>query len=332
MKKQIIHAIKNFDISKLETLLDDKRSYMDVSKSLFLERLEKKFESARKDRCYSFDEVFFGLCNFCNKGCEGMSFYSNTGYYLDLFMEGEEEEVTDIYVCYNLSNFTGLEKIFDLGPHFCLDEKVLFQPEKEYLFIEKQYESLLQEVEELKPFIKLDAFMKWYDTYSYLRDFALNLNFSQYSDYKLYKNVSLLIKDLEGIVNLKIKSDSAIESLLSGHEATTEREQLIWLFKNKTDLYGAYNFIVPEDMSINSSVFYKSKHLEIDIDISGYEYVMDYFFKLDTCYYHMREKYRPLPQHFRQSLTVNLDSSLENFLRLHKVHLDILEKYGKNKS
>lgn len=77
---------------------------MNVSKSLFLEKFEKEFESAKEDGYYSFIDVFFGRCGSCNKGCEGVTFCSNSLYYLDLFFEGDDESVTDIYVCDKLTN------------------------------------------------------------------------------------------------------------------------------------------------------------------------------------------------------------------------------------
>ena len=79
---EIIQAIKSFDIASLKELLDDDTPYQDVSKALFLQKLEKKFKQAKSDDCHSFDNVFFGICESCNKGCEGMTFLSNSGYYL----------------------------------------------------------------------------------------------------------------------------------------------------------------------------------------------------------------------------------------------------------
>ena len=56
---------------------------------------------------------------------------------------------------------------------------------------------------------------------------------------------------------------------------------------------------------------------------------MDYFSKLDNLYNELMEKYKPLPEHFEESATGNIEYSLENHLKLHNKHIDILEMYGK---
>ena len=68
MKKQIIEAIKNFDTHALKQLLDDTKSYMNVSKAQFIGALETEFEEAKIEGCFAFDDVFFGICGSCNKG------------------------------------------------------------------------------------------------------------------------------------------------------------------------------------------------------------------------------------------------------------------------
>ena len=99
LRSKIINAIKTFDIDALDLLLDDDKSYMDVTKSLFLTTLERRFESAKEDGCTAFDDVFFGVCAECDKGEEAMTFLSNSGYYLDIFMEEENNSINDIRVC-----------------------------------------------------------------------------------------------------------------------------------------------------------------------------------------------------------------------------------------
>ncbi len=328
MKSRITQAIKNFDINKLHTLLDDERSYMDVSKSLFLEILGKRFDAAKKEGCDSFDDVFFGICDSCNMGCEGMTFLSNSGYYLDLFMEGDEDSVTDIYVCYKLHNFTNLDKIHDIGPSFCLDEAVLFKPDSEYTIINQQYKSLLEDIPLLGTSIMLDVLVNWYGDYSYIRNFVAEMVPFFAFDYKLYMNVFSLISDINNITKIKTREHHAVDALITFQGTTTEREKLIWYFENSLDSYATYRFTIPEDLSIDPFVVYKSENIELRIDLSGYEYVMDYFRKLDGFYNLMMEKYKPLPEHYEQSPTGSVDYSLESFLRLHNVHLDVVERYG----
>ena len=72
---------------------------------------------------------------------------------------------------------------------------------------------------------------------------------------------------------------------------------------------------------------FKSKRIEFTIDISGYEYVIDYFRKIDVLYQQLMEIYSPLPEHFDQFPSGSVEGNLERFLELHNIHLDLVEKY-----
>ena len=331
MKTQIIQAIKNFDINKLNTLLDDERSYMDVSKSLFLKTLEKKFESAQKNGCNSFDDVFFGICESCNKGCEGMTFYSNSGYYLDIYMEDENETVNDIYVCNKLLNFTNLKKTHDLGFNFKLDQEVRFSPDNDYIIIRNQYKSLINDLDSLNPNIKLNAFVDWFKGYSYMRNFIANTSFFVVLRYELYYKIFNLISDIDKILKVSIKAKHAIEALIDFQIATSEREKLIWFYENEADHKATKYLLIPENLSIDPVVSVKcySHNLDITVNISGYEYVIDYFRALDNFHDEMIEKYFPSQEYFLEAGEEGLVYSIEKYLTIHKVHLDVLKRYGK---
>ncbi len=328
----ITQAIKDFDIASLKELLEDDKPYQDVSKSLFLEKLEKKFNQAKRDDCHSFDDVFFGICGSCNKGCEGMTFLSNTGYYLDLFIESKDGETADdIYVCNKLTNFTDLEKSMDLGFSFYKDEHLLFKPSTEYTLIKQQYQSLKTESKNIKSPILYDEFVNWYSNYDYLSNTIDQLGPFTSFDYKLYGKAFNLASQFDNIFKLKAAAEQATEALINYHLAKTEREQLIWFYKNQNNHYGTVYFELSENWREDSIVTYNSDALRLEIDISGYEYVMDYFEKLDGLYNGLMEKYKPLPEHFEQSETGGTEYSLENHLRLHNVHLDVIKKYGRKK-
>lgn len=329
MKSQIIRAIKNFDIPKLTALLDDERSYMDVSKSLFLEKLEKKFEIARNAVCYSFDDVFFGICGSCNKGCEGITFLSNSGFYLDLYIEEEDQTVTDMYVCNQLSNFSTLNKEIDLGFNFKVDEEVKFKPDKKYLYLEWQYKKMIQEMEQFKPELRLDDFISWYNKFAQARGLIQSIGFFRSMEYKLYDNFYSLTADLNQILELKAKEFHAVDALIDYHQAETERERLIWFFRNRTDSISFTFFMFHKTLIRNHILSLKSKSMKFTIDIRGHEYVADYFGNLHNFNKEILEKYMPLPEHFEQSPTGSISGSIENLLRLHGVHLDVVEKYGR---
>lgn len=330
MQERIIQAIKNFDIDTLNELLDGDKPYMDVSKALFLKTLTKKFNNAKEDGCHSFDDVFFGICGSCNKGCEGMTFFSESGHYLDLFIESKDDiAVDDIYVCNKLTNFTNLEKVNSLNFTFCHDEKVTFKPSRDYILVEKQYYSMANDIKEMQDPIKLNDFANWYDGYSYIKNFLGKLGVFECFYYKLYDKANSLISDINSIISIKSKTNHAVNGLIAFQVASSEREKLIWFFKYQVDLYGSANFTIPKNWKSNPYITYKTDKIRIIVDLTGYEYVIDYFLRLNNLYDELMEKYRPLPEHFKQSETGSIEYSLENHLRLHNKHLDLLEKYGK---
>mgnify|MGYP003149901648 CR=1 FL=1 len=327
----LVKAIKNFDIENLYLFLDDSKPYQDVSKSLFLKTLNKKFKSAKSDGCHSFDDIFFGICENCNKGCEGMTFFSESGHYLDLFIESKDgETVDDLYVCNQLTNFIGLEKKFDLGFSFCTDEEVAFIPTKEYLTLQQEYYKLRMDLDAMNKAKKLDDFVKWLDQYYLIRDFLSSLDFQELFNSKLYSEVGSVYASLSSIKRIQIKADEAASALISFYNAKSERDKIIWLFENENDRYCSSAFDIPEKWKENSCVTYDFNTIKIEIDLTGYEYVMDYFKILDNYYDAVLEKYKPLPVHFENSENGEVRVSLEDYLRLHNMYIDVVEKYSKS--
>lgn len=327
MKSQIIQAIKTFNIAKLQILLDDDRTYMDVSKSLFLSTLKRRFESAKEDGCTAFDDVFFGVCAECDKGAEAMTFLSNSGYYLDIIMAENNGSITDIRVCKKIFNFIDLNKENYLGFGFFPDEKVQFIPNHQYSVIRRDYALLLEDIELLKGNIRLGELATLAGEYSPLKNILRQIGFFRCMGYRLYGDAYDLIRDIDNILEIKSRAHHAIDALISFQKAANEREKLIWFYENKTDLHNTRFFIPPNHLSNLTFVAYQSSNLKLTIDISGYEYVMDYFIKLDNFHDELMEKYSPLPKHFDQSPDGSVKCSLENYLKLHNKYLDIIEKY-----
>ncbi|AWH75516.1 hypothetical protein DCS32_15500 [Dokdonia sp. Dokd-P16] len=331
MKKQITEAIKNFDIDKLETLLDDNKSYQDVSKALFIKTLNKKFKSAKKDGCNSFDDIFFGICTSCNKGCEAMTFLSNSGHYLDLFIESKDGETADdIYVCNKLTNFIDLEKSVDLGFSFGVDEKYDFKPDAEFLILKEQYELLLTEVSKLDGIIKLDDLNDWYfNNFEYLSKTINSLDPFECLAYDVYNKAANLTSQIERVFKLSKAATQASESLIDYQFCISEKQKVIWFFQNQKYHYGAIYDKLSDDWRTNSTINYELDPISFILDISGYEYVLDYFIILDNLYDELMEKYKPLPEHFGASESGSIEYSLENYLRLHNKHLDVVKEYGR---
>ena len=97
----VIHFIKNLDIEMVDDLLDEKYTYQDLKKNIFIQQFSVAFDEfiAAGDTQL---QVSKGFCNevICNNQCSGYRFNSSrSGLYFDLIIDIEDGQVTDIYEC-----------------------------------------------------------------------------------------------------------------------------------------------------------------------------------------------------------------------------------------
>jgi hypothetical protein len=97
----VIYFIKNLDIQMLDDLLDEKYTYQDLKKNIFIQWLEIAFDEFKQAGDKELD-ISSGFCSefICNNQCSGYRFSSkSSGLYLDLIIDIEDGQVTDIYEC-----------------------------------------------------------------------------------------------------------------------------------------------------------------------------------------------------------------------------------------
>ena len=93
-KEAIIKYITEMNADMLDILLDDDKSYMDVPKITFIEKLDKIFDRLKDQGISNFSRVMKGHCGGnCNNGCGGYTFLTEDNQSLDLIIEEENEEV-----------------------------------------------------------------------------------------------------------------------------------------------------------------------------------------------------------------------------------------------
>lgn len=126
-KQHIIHAITELDISKLEVLLDEDKTYQDTTKEMFISKLSEafiKFKESKDDSLY-FREGKCGskLCK--NRGCKGYTFIGNNSrLHMDLIFEESNNEIVDIYHCNDFSSSEVRIKSMQVYINVKEDEKV----------------------------------------------------------------------------------------------------------------------------------------------------------------------------------------------------------------
>ena len=102
----ILHFIEKIDIDMLDDLLDPNRTYSDLEKPIFVNKLGSAFDRFIKagDTCLTSSK---GVCTGqgCeNIGCSGYSFMGDkSGLFLDVVIIEKEGRVEDIFDCSSLN-------------------------------------------------------------------------------------------------------------------------------------------------------------------------------------------------------------------------------------
>jgi len=131
-KELIIKAFSTMDISLLEVLLEDYKTYQDAPKDVFIQKLTILFKQFKEEK-NTILVPYEGKCNGkgCdNKGCGGYSFIGNVSQsYIDLIFEETENNYKDICTCHGFKNKEkNITKISRLSIDVKIDEKAHFSP------------------------------------------------------------------------------------------------------------------------------------------------------------------------------------------------------------
>lgn len=106
----MIKAIAEMNITLLDVVLDDDRAYMDVSKELFLKKLNNEFEDLKGNGINKFEIIKKGTCASCYKGCGGYTFLTKNNDFLDLLFIENNNEIEDLFLCSEFINEEKLQK------------------------------------------------------------------------------------------------------------------------------------------------------------------------------------------------------------------------------
>lgn len=247
LKSQIIEAFRLLDFHSLNNLLDDNKSYMDVSKNIFLSKLEE--EVKRFPKLSSFNQVVEGTCGSCNKGCPAYRFISSKGEFLDLFIEEiDNGEVADIYVCTNLKTSLKSEEELAIRFSFYEEEKLTFNLTNEYLNNLKKVDTAFSEFNAfaLQKHVQILELVNWHNKYKELAKEIKCDSPLLWQPYKAFKWLSdnfYRVSELVEFYNYRIKTEKAVKEyneLLNPNESEllkwfSDYKELFLTFFNKKD-------------------------------------------------------------------------------------------------
>ncbi len=320
-KQQLIQAFKSLDFEALHNLLDNKRSYMEVPKDLFLSKLKQEID--RYIVLNFFEKVIEGTCDHCNKGCKAYKFTAENLPSLNLFFEENEGRVTDIYICSALKVDTPDGNDWNIYLNFFEEEKVNFEPSLKYHLDLQKVENATEDFNSLAAsnLVTIQELIHWYNKYKSLAD-ELNLN-NPFESLKfkafehldsLYSEVSLLIRNFN-------KNHLAQEALREYKRINRDDEKSVisWLLSYKDKYF--FPFKKTKNWKKTGFIILETDpNLIIDcIECLDFFLFEEIYSNIEN---EIMEKYKPTEEHFEQN-GGNIEHSLESYLKLHNKYLDL---------
>jgi hypothetical protein len=298
-KETIVKAISEMDIEYLERILDDKITYQDTSKEIFLFKIQKIFEEIKK----SDDALFIneGKCNSdqCTnyEKCGAMFYGNKTGKYFNLIIEEDKNKnVQDLYYCHAFKcNTTKVDSVNgkSLSIKIHDDEKANFKPNSHYNYINSKS---LKAISDIKYFennsISYDELNNWlqdyYDFFYSMSIFKLRYK-NEYKFFHIYdrandlKKYLLLEKDCSKAMQLH---DSLLED--------NEMNLLKWFAEHeyiKDDLILFLPEFVDEKTKRLKQIIVNDK-LNISISVDYLISCIRFQDMIDTNYYKLFDKFK----------------------------------------
>jgi len=326
-KKLIIEAIKSLDFDALQNILDDNRSYMNVSKDLFLLTLKQHLDEYAELK--SFEKVIEGICNYCNKGCKAYKFKSENSPSLSLYFEEKDGKVTDIYLCHSLKDDTAVEGERTIDFSFYEEESVNFIPTDDYLWKVHTINKAVEQFNNMPSIgiVPVEHLVHWYDEYNNLaNEIQINNPFNVIR-YKAYTRINALYQKVSDLVYNYKNVDLARRALDMYRDIDfgNEKNVVQWLLENDF-----YKFYLPKESynweKTGIIILDTNPQLRVDCRIC-----LDSFFlskNYSTLLYGIMEKYKPTEEHYKNNGGA-IEYSLETYLTLLNKYPDLIEKKRK---
>ncbi len=118
-EEAIRHFITQMDIEMIAAFLDSDKTYQDMHKDKFLNKLERVFQLFKE----SGDESLIpyqGKCNTCYKDKEGFTFVGNHSFnYISIIVDSQNGTINDMFEC---SNFINEDQNLTLNKKLYIDD------------------------------------------------------------------------------------------------------------------------------------------------------------------------------------------------------------------
>ena|GEM_PF-1938688 len=215
-KDLILESFQKMDITMLEALLDDDKTYQDATKEVFLEKLNKAFSQLQD----SGDTTLIQQKGYCgserceNNGCGGYSFVGNhSKRHMDLIFLEQDAEISDIFHCNHfISGKEGLEDGGLVYVDIKADEKADFKPSSEFLTDRLVYKSAIKALEKHQDeIIDKGIYQNWLETRSWLFDTLNIFSAGEYRDSDNFYWMYYRMRELNDFLKYAEQAKAAVE-------------------------------------------------------------------------------------------------------------------------
>jgi len=294
--KIIIRAIKEMNTDLLDLVLDNKNSYLDVAKDIFLKELSNKFTLLKNEGVIEFKRVSKGTCQKCNLNCSGFTFLTEKNHYLDLIIEEKENKITDITQCLAFKNEEEITKEKNIFLYFKKDIRSSYVPTSQHVFQQQGIEKVELEFKEFEnQIIDLEIIENWLGKWSKLFNSVKYMDFD-YSFICSFQSTYFVAQYILSLKKEKLLAEKALFEFNSV-KISNDIEVINWLIKykenqiyyalssfTKTKNWNETNFVIFENQE--DFFNYGLKYYEnIIIDIRGYKNSIE-FGEIYSKYYH----------------------------------------------
>lgn len=296
IRDKTVQAIQEMNIDSLEVILNDDKSYIDVSKELFLAKLSSKFEKFKTQGITQFTKVSKGTCQKCHKGCSGFTFSTKNNDYLDLIIEEKDNKIIDITQCSAFENKEEIRKEKNIFLYFKKDTRTSYVPTSLHLQQRKAIQKAENEFKEFEnQIIDLITIEDWVNKWSKLFNSVKYMHF----DYSFICSFQSTYFVAQYISSLKSENKIAEKAIFEFNniKITNSNELISWILKYKENkiYFAISSFTKTKNWQETNFVIFKNRedifnyglkyYDNIIIDIKGYKNSIE-FGEIYSKYYH----------------------------------------------
>lgn len=261
----VIKAISHMKTNNLKVLLKDKYIYNEITKELFIKKLNQIFKELKNA---GDTELFYyqGICSKKNISCnhcgkKGFRFVVNqSNNYLDLIFEIDKNDIKNINICYSFETdikFEGLKEFVDISIN--LDDRETFNKTPEYWSkVNAAEAAYLEIVTSPTKKIDFDEVCYWVDKYLFTnKRIGNNIIFDPTMRWSDFSSLYYELDEIKIFINDNLPK--IIEANKSLEQSISETELIVWVIHQeetiKTAGYEALDNYNKADSFFPSSVY-----------------------------------------------------------------------------